>query len=88
MEDRVVKKIITQQTKRTLGLKTLGFFVFRGKDMKYMKIDYTELNNRIVKQAYESLPVLNKEDLNELIQGKFDRAKQYQEAMQKLPMVD
>ena len=53
-----------------------------------MKIDYTELNNRIVKQAYESLPVLNKEDLNELIQGKFDRAKQYQEAMQKLPMVD
>ena len=56
--------------------------------MTYEKIDYTQLNDRIVKQAYENLPVLSKEDMNELIQGKFDRARQYQEAIKHLPMVD
>lgn len=56
--------------------------------MKYEKIDYTELNDRIVKQVYENLPVLNKEDLNKLIQGKFDRAKQYQESMKNSPLID
>lgn len=61
---------------------------FKGNKMKYEKIDYTQLNDRIVKQVYENLPVLNKEDLNKLIQGKFDRAKQYQEAIKNLPMVD
>ena len=55
--------------------------------MKYEKIDYTELNNRIVKQVYESLPVLNKEELNELIKGKFDRAKQYSESLAKVNLL-
>ncbi len=55
--------------------------------MKYEKIDYTQLNDRIVKQVYESLPVLNKEDLNELIKGKFERARQYSEALKSSPAV-
>ena len=60
---------------------------FKGNKMKYEKIDYTELNNRIVKQVYESLPVLNKEELNELIKGKFDRAKQYSESLAKVNLL-
>jgi hypothetical protein len=47
------------------------------------KIDYTKLNERIVEQAYEA--VLNKEQLQKLIQDKFDRAKKYHEALAKAP---
>jgi hypothetical protein len=36
------------------------------------KMDYEKLNERIVEQAYEN--VLTKEQLQKLIQDKFDRA--------------
>ena len=47
------------------------------------KIDYKKLNERIVEQAYEA--VLSKEQLQKLIQDKFDRARQYQESLAKSP---
>jgi len=47
------------------------------------KIDYEKLNERVVEQAYEA--VLNKEQLQKLIQDKFDRAKIYQESLRKSP---
>ena len=47
------------------------------------QIDYTKLNEQIVQQAYEA--VLNKEQLQKLIQDKFERARQYQEALVKSP---
>ena len=51
------------------------------------KIDYTKLNERIVEQAYESVfgTTLSKEQLQKLIQDKFDRAKVYQESLRKSP---
>ena len=47
------------------------------------EIDYTKLNERIVEQAYEN--VLTKEQFQKLIQDKFERARQYQEALAKAP---
>jgi truncated hemoglobin YjbI len=47
------------------------------------QIDYTKVNDRIVEQAYEA--VLTKEQLQKLIQDKFDRAKIYQKAVLKSP---
>jgi truncated hemoglobin YjbI len=47
------------------------------------QIDYEKLNERIVEQAYEN--VLTKEQLQKLIQDKFDRAKIYQKAVLKSP---
>jgi hypothetical protein len=47
------------------------------------KIDYVKLNERVVEQAYEA--VLTKEQLQKLIQDKFDRAKNYHEALVKSP---
>jgi len=47
------------------------------------KINYEKLNERIVEQAYEA--VLNKEQLQKLIQDKFDRATKYREALAKAP---
>jgi hypothetical protein len=47
------------------------------------EIDYAKLNERIVEQAYEA--VLNKEQLQKLIQDKFERARLYHEAMVKSP---
>jgi hypothetical protein len=46
-------------------------------------IDYKKLNERIVEQAYEA--VLNKEQLQKLIQDKFDRATMYRQALAKAP---
>jgi len=45
------------------------------------QIDYEKLNERIVEQAYEA--VLNKEQLQKLIQDKFNRAKEYSESLNK-----
>jgi len=66
-------------------LKTLGFFVFRKGKME--QIDYTKLNERIVEQAYETAfgPTLDKEQLQKLIQDKFERARKYHEALVKSP---
>jgi hypothetical protein len=47
------------------------------------KIDYTKLNERVVEQAYEA--VLTKEQLQKLIQDKFDRATVYHQALAKAP---
>ena len=47
------------------------------------QIDYAKLNERIVEQAYEA--VLTKEQLQKLIQDKFDRARKYHEALAKAP---
>ena len=51
------------------------------------KIDYTKLNERIVEQAYETAfgLELTKEQLQKLIQDKFERARQYHEALAKAP---
>jgi hypothetical protein len=50
------------------------------------KIDYEKLNERVVEQAYEAvLGELSKEQLQKLIQDKFDRARQYQKSLAKLP---
>jgi hypothetical protein len=48
---------------------------------KMKEIDYEKLNERIVEQAYEA--VLNKEQLQKLIQDKFNRAKEYSELLNK-----
>ena len=53
------------------------------------QIDYSKLNERIVEQAYEGAlkrNELSKEQLQKLIQDKFDRAKVYHESLAKLPM--
>ena len=52
------------------------------------QIDYKKLNERIVEQAYEAVlnrNELSKEQLQKLIQDKFERARQYQEALAKAP---
>ena len=51
------------------------------------QIDYTKLNERIVEQAYETAfgATLTKEQLQKLIQDKFERARKYHEALVKAP---
>jgi hypothetical protein len=51
------------------------------------KIDYTKLNERIVEQAYETVfgATLTKEQLQKLIQDKFERARKYHEALNNCP---
>jgi hypothetical protein len=52
------------------------------------KIDYKNLNERIVEQAYEAAlkrNELSKEQLQKLIQDKFERARLYHEALAKSP---
>jgi hypothetical protein len=51
------------------------------------QIDYEKLNGRIVEQAYETAfgNTLTKEQLQKLIQDKFERARIYHEALAKLP---
>ena len=46
------------------------------------QIDYKKLNERVVEQAYEA--VLTKEQLQKLIQDKFERARTYHESLAKL----
>ena len=55
---------------------------------KMAEIDYTKLNERIVEQAYEAAlkrNELSKEQLQKLIQDKFERARVYHEALAKAP---
>jgi hypothetical protein len=52
------------------------------------EIDYAKLNQRIVEQAYEGAlkrNELSKEQLQKLIQDKFERARVYHEALAKAP---
>jgi hypothetical protein len=60
--------------------------LFFGKG-KMEKINYEILNERIVEQAYETAfgNTLTKEQLQKLIQDKFERARIYHEALAKAP---
>ena len=50
------------------------------------KIDHTKLNERIVEQAYETaFGEMTKEQLQKLIQDKFDRATMYHQSLAKQP---
>jgi hypothetical protein len=51
------------------------------------QIDYTKLNERVVEQAYEAVlgNTLTKEQLQKLIQDKFERARVHHEALAKSP---
>jgi len=50
------------------------------------QIDYTKLNERVVEQAYETaFGEMTKEQLQKLIQDKFERARIYREALAKAP---
>ena len=65
-------------------IKNPGVFCFYKGKME--QIDYAKLNERIVEQAYEAvLGEMSKEQLQKLIQDKFDRAKVYHESLAKLP---
>ena len=46
-----------------------------------MTIDYTKLNDRIVDQAYSH--VLSEDEKRKLIEGKFERAAQYRQSLEK-----
>ena len=49
-------------------------------------INYEKLNERIVEQAYETaFGEMTKEQLQKLIQDKFERARIYRESLAKLP---
>jgi hypothetical protein len=49
-------------------------------------IDYTNLNKRIVEQAYETaFGEITQEQLQKLIQDKFERARIYREALAQSP---
>jgi hypothetical protein len=56
--------------------------------MKYKEIDFTKLNEQIVKQAYDSIHqfTMTKEQTRKLIVDKFERARQYKEALDKSPL--
>jgi len=50
------------------------------------QIDYAKLNERIVEQAYETaFGELTQEQLQKLIQDKFERARLWHEALAKSP---
>ena len=60
--------------------------MFCGKG-KMKEIDYTKLQERIVEQAYETAfgHEMSKEQLQKLIQDKFERARKYHEALSQVP---
>ena len=66
-------------------IKNPGVFCFYKGKME--QIDYAKLNERIVEQAYEAAlsNTLTKEQLQKLIQDKFERARIYREALAKSP---
>lgn len=47
------------------------------------QIDYTNVRQRIVEQAYESAFHMTEEQTRKLIQDKFERAQQLRDALQK-----
>ncbi len=50
------------------------------------EIDYEKLNERIVEQAYETaFGEMTQEQLQKLIQDKFERARKYHESLAKAP---
>ena len=66
---------------RTLELTTPGFFIGR----KQMDIDYTKLNNRVVRQAWEvNNLTLTEEMKTRLFQNKLRRAAEMLQAREKV----
>ena len=66
-------------------IKHPGVFVFIKEKME--QIDYTKLNERVVEQAYETaFGEMTQEQLQKLIQDKFERARIYREALAQAPM--
>lgn len=57
--------------------------------MEYKSIDYTKLNEQIVKQAEDAISQysMTEEQTLKLISDKFERARQYKEALDKSPLV-
>ena len=57
--------------------------------MEYKVIDYTKLNEQIVKQAEDAVGqfTMTEEQTLKLISDKFERARQYKEALDKSPLV-
>jgi hypothetical protein len=51
--------------------------------METKEIDYTNLNKRVVEQAYVSAYTLSDEQTRKLIQDKFERAKTLSESIKK-----
>ncbi len=51
--------------------------------METKEIDYTNLNKRVVEQAYVSAYTLSDEQTRKLIQDKFERARTLSEAIKK-----
>ena len=53
------------------------------------EIDYTKLNEQIVKQAYKTIQpyVLSAEDTRKLINEKFERARRFSEALKNSPVI-
>ena len=50
------------------------------------QLDYEKINERIVERAYETaFGEMSKEQLQKLIQDKFERARKHHEALAKLP---
>ncbi|CAB4124780.1 hypothetical protein UFOVP181_145 [uncultured Caudovirales phage] len=50
--------------------------------MKHSNIDYTNLNKRIVEQAYSGFKILSESEKRKLIQEKLDRAVEYHKSLQ------
>ena len=50
------------------------------------QIDYKNVNDKIVEQAYASAQVLNEEQKRKLIQAKFERASAHYYALQASPV--
>jgi hypothetical protein len=50
------------------------------------QIDYKNVNDKIVEQAYASAQVLNEEQKRKLIQAKFERATAHYHALQANPV--
>lgn len=57
--------------------------------MKESRIDYTKLNEQIVRQAYKNVSpfILSAEDTRKLISDKFERARQFSEALKNSPVI-
>ena len=57
--------------------------------MEYKGIDYTKLNEQIVEQAKDAVSQfsMTEEQTLKLISDKFERARQYKEALDKSPLV-
>ena len=74
-EFRVQNSIAYYIIFKSPGTNYSGVFLFRKKDI--MTIDYTKLNDQIVKQAYDHTSAfLTEAQKQRLLQNKIDRAKQ------------